>query len=361
MSDYFSDDTLPLFAKSVNGSSVIERTERPSSESASEKRRAVLDLAETGVGGMNALAKRERDRLQQLEAIVDRGVKTFMEVGAALKEIRDGRLYRDSHGTFEAYCKERWGFARNYANKLIESSSVAGRISDMGTTVPKTERQAREVAKAPEELQTVVWESANEMAKERGEPVTAKIVQEAREEVVENRPHITNNSGENEWYTPREYIEAARMAMGEIDLDPASSDVAQQTVKAARYFTASDDGLKQDWRGRVWLNPPYSRDLVSRFCGKLAESVRAEAVTQAVMLTNNATDTAWFYSVAELAAAARFLRGRVSFNDASGQPKNKPLQGQVVLYFGDNALQFVTAFSEFGSCFFGVSQFGTNQ
>lgn len=60
----------------------------------------------------------------------------------------------------------------------------------------------------------------------------------------------------HEWYTPQRYIEAAREVLGGIDLDPASSALANETVKAARYFTIDDDGLSKTWRnggGGYWM------------------------------------------------------------------------------------------------------------
>ena len=66
--------------------------------------------------------------------------------------------------------------------------------------------------------------------------------------------HVSYNSGENEWYTPAEYIEAARQTMGGIDTDPASSELANRTVGATTYFDKISDGLMQKWTSNVWMN-----------------------------------------------------------------------------------------------------------
>src|SRR2546430_17584816 len=63
----------------------------------------------------------------------------------------------------------------------------------------------------------------------------------------------------NEWYTPSKYIETAREVLGSIDLDPASCELANRTVKADKYYTKEDDGLSKEWHGNVWLNPPYGK------------------------------------------------------------------------------------------------------
>src|SRR5262249_114414 len=109
----------------------------------------------------------------------------------------------------------------------------------------------------------------------------------------------TLGTGEIEWYTPPKYIELARAVLGEIDLDPASSDKAQETVRAARYFTASDDGLRQQWRGRIWLNPPYAQPTTGHFVTKMVEERAAGNVTAAIMLTHNYTDTTWSHEASE--------------------------------------------------------------
>jgi ParB family chromosome partitioning protein len=139
--------------------------------------------------------------------------------------------------------------------------------------------------------------------------------------------------------------------MGGIDLDPASSAIAQERVQATTFHTIADDGLTKRWSGRVWLNPPYSNGLVDQFVVKLVEHVAAGDVTAAVVLVNNATETRWFQTSAAVAAAVCFPAGRIKFINQEGNPSGAPLQGQAVLYFGDKAEAFVNEFSVFGLCF----------
>lgn len=162
---------------------------------------------------------------------------------------------------------------------------------------------------------------------------------------VQKRPHVANNSGNNEWYTPAEYIEAARKAMGSIDTDPASNDIANKVVKAEKYYTIETNGLAHDWTGNVWMNPPYSSDLISKFVEKLKEQ-RAN-YNQAIILVNNATETQWFYEIVKIASAVCFPKSRVKFYMPDGKT-GAPLQGQAVLYVGDNYEKFISAFGGIG-------------
>jgi phage N-6-adenine-methyltransferase len=161
--------------------------------------------------------------------------------------------------------------------------------------------------------------------------------------------HRAIGTGEDERYTPQKYIELARRVLGDIDLDPASSETAQRVVNAAQYFTAADNGLRKEWHGRVWLNPPYSQPLIHEFVSKLIEERSAERVSCAIMLTNNYTDTSWFHAALEIAEAVCFTRGRISFNDADGNELGSPPQGSAFFYFGDDASEFAKVFIEAGS------------
>ena len=161
--------------------------------------------------------------------------------------------------------------------------------------------------------------------------------------------HVAQNSGENEWYTPPQFIESARLVMGSIDTDPASNPIANATVKATRFFTKDEDGLKQKWEGNVWMNPPYAQPLVARFAEKLVAELDAGSITQAIVLVNNATETQWFQTIHRRATAVCFNKARIKFLDPNGKP-GAPLQGQVVLYFGTSIQRFLDEFAQHGEC-----------
>lgn len=157
----------------------------------------------------------------------------------------------------------------------------------------------------------------------------------------------TFGTGENEWYTPAEFIDAARDVLGAIDLDPASSEIAQRTVCACNFFTEDDDGLSHEWMGRVWLNPPYAQPHIANFVRKMVEQRLAGNITAGILLTHNYTDTTWFQSAASAADAICFTRGRIRFVDASGGLA-APTQGQAFFYFGADVDRFASRFASIG-------------
>lgn len=161
------------------------------------------------------------------------------------------------------------------------------------------------------------------------------------------KAHVRHNSGVSEWYTPREIIEAARLVMGGIDVDPASCAAAQEIVGAGAYYTREIDGLAHHWHGRVWMNPPYCQPEIDDFCVKLEAEIGAGHVTQALTLTNNATETLWGQKLLGLASAVCLPKGRIRFW-APGRPEAAPLQGQMLCYIGERRAEFAEKFSSFG-------------
>jgi hypothetical protein len=126
-----------------------------------------------------------------------------------------------------------------------------------------------------------------------GEPLT-RWVEKTKHRSKRKHVRGTFFTGNNEWHTPEKYIVLVREVIGDIDLDPASSAVANRTVKATKFFTETDNGLNQEWRGRIWLNPPYSRGVIGQFADKMCAEIANCNVKSAIMLTHRFTDTKWF-------------------------------------------------------------------
>lgn len=217
-----------------------------------------------------------------------------------------------------------------------DNSDSVSHLSDLGVTAKQSERWQKLAAVSEEKFEQAVA-AAKEIA---GEVTTAALLRL-------NAPHVAHNSGDNEWYTPIEYITAARQTMGGIDLDPASSKEANAVVKAERFYTIEQDGLTHPWPGRVWLNPPYSTEWIGPFSDKLVSEYRAKRTTAACVLVNNASETDWFEHIAAQASARCDVHSRIKFW-APDKSVGAPLQGQTVLYLGKGPPRFVEAFSQLG-------------
>lgn len=151
------------------------------------------------------LSVSDRQRFAALETKISDGLKSFVEVGSALREIRDTALYRATHETFEAYCQDRWKISRPRAYQLIDGAEVVEEVSDstLSTIVDKAEHpeisvddstsqvpnegQARELSRAPKGQRKAAWKKAVASAPKdkKGKPkVTAVQVRK----VVEKEP-----------------------------------------------------------------------------------------------------------------------------------------------------------------------------
>ena len=225
----------------------------------------------------------------------------------------------------------------------VAGSGTPGLI-DAVSRGPLPVSTAAEAAELPAPAQDRLVEAVTKAATPQEARAAARAILKE-----EQKPHVAHNSGENEWYTPATYIKAAAETMGRIDLDPASSAKANETVGAAKFYTAEDDGLNQTWNGRVWLNPPYAQPLCSRFAEAVAEKYERGEIAVACVLVNNATETTWFQRMLGVSSAVCFPRGRVRFLDPGGKPSGAPLQGQAVIYIGKEPERFRASFDGFGT------------
>lgn len=180
------------------------------------------------------------------------------------------------------------------------------------------------------------------------EPAAAVATLPARAEGKAKRHY--DPGATSEWYTPGAYLDAARAAMGGIDLDPASCAHANKTVRAATYFDRAADGLSRHWFGRVWLNPPYSdfKGQAAAWATKLLAEYRAGRVEQAVLLVNlSVAYQPAFQAVARVGAVC-MVDHRIQFVSAAGQ-SDRPTQANMLLYLGDRRRQFAAEFGQFGA------------
>jgi phage N-6-adenine-methyltransferase len=231
--------------------------------------------------------------------------------------------------------------------ELLKSSTrgtfkKGGETSLPSDVTKKTSHQAQTIAANP----SIVEEAISRAIENDEIPTPDKVYK------IIKSPHVSHNSGETEWYTPPEYIEAARLTMGSIDLDPASSEKANTIVKASHFFTSEVDGLKQEWFGNVWMNPPYGQPQIHDFCICFLTQFCEKKINQACILVNNATETSWFQAMMAVASAICFPAGRIKYLDRDCNKASTPLQGQAVLYFGQGTNNFVRNFKNFGTiCF----------
>lgn len=312
---------------------------------------------------MNSLTTTEHQELMHHEATIERGLQTFTEVGNALLAIRDGRLYRQDYGTFEEYCRQKWRLKQSRAYQLMDAAGVMANLetSTMVEVLPAGERQARPLTSLAPEQQREIWTKAVETAPvdEEGQPhITAAHVQKVADKLVQ-RPTVASQPVEvtifshksEEYYTPREYIEAAREVMGAIDLDPASCETAQGWIQAARFYTKEDNGLQRKWGGRCWLNPPYSKTNGKSNQGtwsqKLIGEYQSGRVVEAILLVKAALGYKWFEDF-WCDFPVCFARERLSFIRADGSSDGQSKQGTAFFYFGENANRFQKVFSRFG-------------
>lgn len=188
----------------------------------------------------------------------------------------------------------------------------------------------------------------------RTEKTKAKL--DAVIDIVDSYPPEKRNAfnpspGErdNEWYTGAKYIDAAREVMGSIDLDPASCEMANLTVKASRYYTKEEDGLNNPWVGNCWVNPPYGREggksMIYAFIEKLIREYSIGNVQQAIILTPADTDERWFQLLWDYPIC--FASHKLSF-DRPDQTKSRQFFGTAFAYIGHDRERFIDIFEQFG-------------
>lgn len=165
---------------------------------------------------------------------------------------------------------------------------------------------------------------------------------------MDNAQLINQDSGKVEYYTPYWIIEAARSVMGSIDLDPASSEMANETVKATKYLTISDNGFTYLWKGNVWLNHPFSKKYNAQWINTLIHEYAVGRVKQACCITFASTSEKWFQPLMQYPQC--YFNKRVNYIDGlTGKEVKGVTKGSVVTYLGPNVQKFYEVFKQYGN------------
>jgi len=164
---------------------------------------------------------------------------------------------------------------------------------------------------------------------------------------MKNHQHINGDSGSDEYYTPAAIIEAARNTLGGIDLDPASSEIANGCVRAKTFFKESDDALNRNWFGAVWMNHPFGRKTNKPWIKKLMAEWQSGRVAEAICITFASTSEEWFRPL--LAFPQCYIHGRTNYLLPNGKVKKGATKGSVVTYLGKHPDKFASCFKQFGT------------
>jgi len=139
-------------------------------------------------------------------------------------------------------------------------------------------------------------------------------------------------SGTDVWLTPPALI----AKLGRFDLDPCAS-LDRPWDTADKHFTVEDDGLAQDWAGRVWMNPPYGRGM-DQWMKKMVQHKHAGNSGLVLIFARTETKTFFDY-VWDEADAILFIKGRIKFHTPDGKPSGTAGSPSVLIAYGKDEVE----------------------
>lgn len=254
---------------------------------------------------------------------------------AAERRGADGKLYP---------VKPAPAIERPEVKTVLTSTTAPGEQIGVDTVI-EAARQADEERAASRAAisKTVAQVVTPASLKAAGVPVGAVLdpgAHQSRDDLASGAD-MSNDS----WSTPEWLIDLCIDIVGPFDVDPASNEMARKIVAARTYYTRDTNGLDKSWFGNVWLNPPYSKDLVKAFGKKaLAEWERGE-ISNMFVLVNTRSSASWWRGFAAEANATAFLAQRVQFWHPDGRRADRPRFAQTLFYFGPRVERFCEVFA----------------
>jgi len=341
-----------------------------------------------------------QQRTSEIKALMKRAASDIIDIGQKLIEVK-ARL---GHGEFTPWLNTEFDWSWDTAKRFMRVAEVFQNQQIADYQIAPSALYLLAAPSTPEDVRTDIIARA-----EQGETITHSATRDAIEQAQEARRYdgfalvsppddeddeplsayeqsiarsyvppvmsqpmsVLTSQGTVEWYTPPELIERARNVMGGIDLDPASSDVAQRWIQAGTYYQfdlsafdfdkprANDAELKRDlsrfsqaqfaaqpqWAGRVWLNPPF--DDTPTWVDRLDSEYIHGDVTAAVLLVNSAPGYIWWENLWRRRPVC-MLRERVCFYQADGTSDGPSKKGTTIAYYGENVQSFIAQFGALG-------------
>ncbi|MFB2922750.1 MULTISPECIES: hypothetical protein [Aerosakkonema] len=228
----------------------------------------------------------EKARLDELEAVIEQGLQTFYEVGKALDEIREKKLYRETHKTFDGYCRDKWGIARQRAYRLIQAAHVRENLSPIGDIFPTKENQVRPLTGLPPQLQLEIWQEAVESAP-NGIPTGAAVQRLVDRRVSSRTTRRTSENTSEELGQLRLENQRLKEQLRQRDLDRErrAAEVAAELERLREENRQLKAELRQrdlDWERRL----AYEREKIrEELRAEIREEVKAEYEGQINTLT----------------------------------------------------------------------------
>ncbi|NRA48230.1 MAG: hypothetical protein HRU12_03790 [Phaeodactylibacter sp.] len=202
--------------------------------------------------------QRNVDKVKGLQAQIE---ESYIELGAALKEIRDKAFYQEAgYSSFEEYCKEKWRVGKSQANRYIQGSNIADDIINAHGrsevfALPRSERQIRPLSKVAPDERGEVWKTITEEYKP--EQITSKIVEREVELHIQAKPRKERAKG----YTKRGSIhqEVSTQELEQFELSPVWFDdlaEAMENIRTHRWifemgFRTEGDNFNREGYNRL--------------------------------------------------------------------------------------------------------------
>jgi hypothetical protein len=266
---------------------------------------------------LRAYAKQAKNRQLEIDAAEIR-IRAERRVGELIAEQRQGVGLAKPPGSNQHRVK-----VRPDARPTLADAGIDKHLAD----------RARSLAAVPAPKFESLVSSWRDRAAHDGERVTTDVLRPSKMAV-----HHASETPEH--YTPQVVIAAAIDCLGEIDLDPCSNE-GEPNVPAAAHFTIRDNGLTRPWAGRVYMNPPYGRE-IDDWVAKLVAEYTTGKVVEAIALLPARTDTQWFQRLREYYCC--FITGRLTF---IGNEDPAPFPS-AVFFLGEDVREFCDCFAALG-------------